>query len=189
VTLEWTPQRQVWIALAISAAALLLCLFLAFRRRRANQSRPSLDDEPILANPLRASGGMPSRRVLVATVLGTGVLGAVLVRGWVGLLTAALVAAVMFRPRLRWLLTFGAPAALALAGLYTVVQQFRYRYFSTFDWPLHFDRVNDIAWLAVILLMADVVVELARGRSPVASGDPPMGTPPASDPVSNTDPF
>jgi hypothetical protein len=79
----------------------------------------------------------------------------------------------MFRPKVRALLTLGAPAALALAGLYTLVQQYRYRYFSTFEWPLHFDRVNDIAWLAVILLVADVVVELVRGRSPVASDLPP----------------
>jgi len=93
------------------------------------------------------------------------------------------VAAVMFRPRLRWLVTFGAPAMLAFAGLYTVVQQYRYRYFSTFEWPLHFDRVDDIAWLAMILLVADVVIELARRRSPIAST-----VPPASGPVSNTDP-
>ena len=34
VTLRWTPQQKVWIALAVSAVALLVCLFLALRRRR-----------------------------------------------------------------------------------------------------------------------------------------------------------
>jgi uncharacterized membrane protein len=45
-----------------------------------------------------------------------------------------------------------------------VLQQFRYRYFSSFDWPTNFERVNQLAWLAVLLLVADVVVEVLRRR-------------------------
>ena len=43
VTLDWTPQRTVWVALAISAAALVACLVLAVvaRRRRRRGSRVS----------------------------------------------------------------------------------------------------------------------------------------------------
>jgi hypothetical protein len=72
------------------------------------------------------------------------------------------VLAVLLRPRLRPLLTLGGPAALALTGLYVVVQQYRFTYFSDFGWPSHFERVNELAWLSIILLAADVLVELLR---------------------------
>ena len=36
-TLTWTPQREVWAALAVSAATLLLCLVLGFLPRRARR--------------------------------------------------------------------------------------------------------------------------------------------------------
>ena len=38
VTLRWTPQRTVWIALGVSALAFLVCLFLALRRRRRERT-------------------------------------------------------------------------------------------------------------------------------------------------------
>ena len=37
VALRWTPQRNVWIALAVSLVGVLLCLFLAIRRPRATR--------------------------------------------------------------------------------------------------------------------------------------------------------
>ena len=90
--------------------------------------------------------------------------------------------AVARRPRIRPALTIGAPAALALVGLYTAVQQYRNKYFPTFEWPKHFDRVNDLAWLAIVLLACDAVVEILRTRArrddpvdpadPAVSGDP-----------------
>jgi len=39
-----------------------------------------------------------------------------------------------------------------------------YGYPSDLDWPTQFDGINDVAWLAVILLLADVVVEAVRRR-------------------------
>jgi hypothetical protein len=194
VTLKWTPQNRIWIALVISAAALLVCVFLVLRRRSrgalsdAPSDAPSdvtwdaqeEDAEPVFANPLVAAGVRPSTRSLVAGPVFAGVVGAVLVRGWVGVVAAVCVLAVLLRPRLRPLLTIGAPAALALCGLYVVVQQYRNTYFSNFDWPSHFERVNELAWLSIILLAADVLVEVLRRAEPEARGDPesqvPYGT-------------
>ncbi len=58
VTLEWTPQRTVWIALAISAAALLLCLVLVivWRKRRTGVDEPALDGPVEFANPFGVTG-------------------------------------------------------------------------------------------------------------------------------------
>jgi cell wall-associated NlpC family hydrolase len=45
VTLRWTPQRNVWIALGISALAVLVCLFLAVRRRGRGDTAVDDDDD------------------------------------------------------------------------------------------------------------------------------------------------
>ena len=63
------------------------------------------------------------------------------------------------------LLALGAPAALGVAALYVIVQQYRHRYAPDFFWLTHFDRVQAIAWLAVILLACDALVEVVRRRA------------------------
>ncbi len=172
ITLKWTPQNRVWISIVISVVVVLLCLFLAFRRRRKHKRDDAraavfgaqFDGEAKPASPLVATGVRASLPALIGGPLLAFAVGASLARLWVGLVTGAVVLAVLLRPRLRFLLTFGAPAALVLAGLYTVVQQYRYAYFSDFDWPTHFARVNDLAWLSIILLAADAMVEYLRRR-------------------------
>ncbi len=80
VTLRWTPQRTVWIALGISALALLACLFLACRRRRRQDPRDQApaddraaeirdaagrdrrDSSPVDRRARRARGGGGRRR-------------------------------------------------------------------------------------------------------------------------------
>jgi len=156
----------VWIALALSVVALILCIVLALRRRRDATVDGEPDDEvPVFANPLIAVGTQPRPVAVVVTALAVGVVGGVVSTWWVWLLAAALVALVSWVPRLRFLLTLGAPLALGAAALYVVVQQYRYDYVADLDWPGRFTSVNNLAWLAVVLLLADVVVELVRRRA------------------------
>ncbi len=167
VTLRWTPQRTVWIALGISVVALLLCLFLSFRRKRGSDRSDDvvpLDDQAAeIESPLVAPGARPRIAVVVLAALGVGVIGAVLASWWVGLVAGALVALVACLPRLRFLITLGAPVALAACALYVVVQQYRHDYPADLDWPGQFYGINNVVWLAVILLLADLVVERVRG--------------------------
>ncbi len=58
VTLRWTPQRNVWIALVISALALLACLVLALRGWRRRRSRRRRERAR-----RRADSGQPARRL------------------------------------------------------------------------------------------------------------------------------
>jgi hypothetical protein len=169
VTLKWTPQRNVWIALAVSAIALVLCLVLALRRRRL-PTPPKDDDEDALAfeSPLVATGTQPGVGRVRVGALAVAVIGAVLSAWWVGLVAGVLVAVVARWPRARLLITLGAPLALGACALYVIVQQHRYGYPSDLDWPPQFTRINEVAWLSVILLLADVVVERVR-RSPAAA--------------------
>jgi len=171
VTLRWTPQRNVWIALGISAVAFVVCLFLALRRRRAPVVVATRDEAPVLASPLIAPGARPRPIVVALGALGIAVAGALLAAWWVGVVAGALVALVLCVPRMRFLIALGAPLMLAVAAGYVVVQQYRYDYVADLDWPGRFEKINNIAWLAVILLLADVVVEFLRRR--VAARDGP----------------
>ena len=108
---------------------------------------------------------------MVGSALAVGVVGAVVASWWVGLVAGALVALVAYRPRLRFLITLGAPAALAACAAYVVVQQYRHDYVPDLDWPPRFYDINNVVWLALILLLADLAVELVRRRAPVVVAD------------------
>jgi arabinofuranan 3-O-arabinosyltransferase len=168
--LRWTPQRVVWIALAVSAATMLVCVVLASRRRRRATDQEAqdaaFDGTVALARPTAAPvPGTSAGRAALGGLL-AGVAGLALSRWWVGLVLAALVVVVLLRPALRAVLTVGACVAVAAVGLYVVVQQYRYRYPYEFFWVEHFDAVTDVAWLAVLLLAADACIELVRARAP-----------------------
>jgi hypothetical protein len=166
VTLTWTPQQKVWIALAVSALALVLCVVLALRRRRAPTPDDGGDEVLAFGSPLVATGDRPGVARILMGALAVVVIGALLSDWWVGLVAGGLVAVVAWWPRARVLITLGAPLALGACALYVIVQQHRYGYPSDLDWPPQFTRINEIAWLAVILLLADVVVERVRRRAP-----------------------
>jgi hypothetical protein len=166
VTLRWTPQTKVWIALVVSAVALVICLVLALGLRRRRSQDDSDDAEaPAFENPLVATGDRPGAGRVVVGAVAVAVIGAIVAAWWVGLVAGALVAVVARWPRARLLITLGAPLALAACALYVIVQQRRYGYPSDLDWPPQFTRINEVAWLAVILLLADVVVERVRPRA------------------------
>jgi len=181
VTLTWTPQRTVWIALAISGVTMLLCtafaLGLLSRRRRAAQA-PSpeatreLDDPPAFRSPLAAAGTRPRNLVVAAAAIGAGLVAAVLIKPLPGLLVGLLVLAALLRPRWRVVLAIGAPLALGIAGLYVLLEQTLNEYPPVFEWPTFFDRVHVLGWLAVALLAADALVEVVRTRRR-RPGEPP----------------
>jgi hypothetical protein len=54
---------------------------------------------------------------------------------------------------------------LAVCALYIVVEQYRYRYPPVFEWPTLFPRARTLAWIAVVLLAADVIVDIVRSRA------------------------
>jgi hypothetical protein len=170
VTLTWTPQRTVWIALAISGVTMLLCTALALgllsRRRRAPaaQQPTELDEPPVLRWPFVAAGTRPRGMVVAATAIAAGLVAGVLIKPLAGLLVGVLVLAALVRPRWRVALAIGAPVALGLAGLYVLVEQTVNKYPPVFEWPTFFDRVHVLGWFAVVLLAADALVETVRTR-------------------------
>ena len=165
VTLEWTPQRTVWIALAISGATLVGCVVLAVVARRRTRRRTrgrDADGTVELAGPTTRFGSDVGVRATVVTSVAVAVVAGAVSRWWVGLVVGALTAAALLRPRLRAILTIGAPLCVALTAAYVIVEQYRYRYPYEFFWVNHFANAVNIAWFAVLLLAADAAVELVR---------------------------
>lgn len=163
IELEWSPQRRVWIGLAISSVAVVACaavVALTWRRRRRGLEA---DGGPRLTSPFSSPGRTP-RWALAVGPLVVGGLAAVVVAPWVSLVVGPLVLLVLLRPGLRWVLSLSPPALLAAAGLYIATKQFGNRFPPVFEWPTLFPRARTLGWLVVVFFAADALVELLRNR-------------------------
>ncbi len=185
VHLTWTPQRVVWIALGVSAAGLAVTVALiavpglpAAVAERLRRRRRRAAGAPIRPRAAWSDVGPETPRLITRQGLLSGPKLSV-TAALVGALISGGLTAIVSRPvtglivgvatfaagRLRWgrvILRGGAIAALVVLIGYAVVEQHRYRYLPTINWPANMSAANDIAWLAVCLLGADVVVGALR---------------------------
>ena len=167
IALRWTPQGLVWWGIGISVLAVLVCVALVLRRRPTPATGPGetsapADEAPELASPLASPGRLPSVGATVAAALGAAVVAGFASRPWIGVVVGLATAAALRWPRARAVLTIGSVVAFGLAAAYVVVQQARHGYPTIASWPSRFEDVADLAWLAVFLLGADVVVQWVR---------------------------
>jgi hypothetical protein len=196
VTLTWAPQQLVWLALAVSAATLLLCLVLGFlpvrwrrwlrarllpRRLRgpAGPDAPERPSDPFDAPSLTLPYSVPSLgeprrgwlRFPRALVLGAAT-------GGVALLVAPPLAAlavgvlVALGLVLRWARAVAVIAGIAfvVAGCLNVVQGQRvHHYLPGSNWDGFFVHAGNLIWIGVVLLVADAVISSfgLRVRKPV----------------------
>jgi arabinofuranan 3-O-arabinosyltransferase len=173
VVLEWTPQRRVWAALGLSLLGVIGCAvvvgFTWWRRRGklAAATAPDADDARTqLAWPLAERLPSVSRRAQVLVPLGVGVLAAVAVTPWAGLVVAALVAFGQRSRVGRLVLLLAPPALVVLIGVYIAWSQRRYDIPPVFEWPTLFPRARTLAWLALLLAVGAVALDLPRSTSP-----------------------
>ena len=181
VELRWTPQRYVNVALAVSAAFVLVCLALAFTGRRDaaawRRSRSRLD-EPHAAWLIwpwerhLGSGNNASRtgrwRIVAALVV-TALAAINLPTGPIWWPMAAPLVGVAFlvaarRRRLEVIPALGAALLVGVAALYVLVQQYRHRYPPDFVWPQHFGAVHALGVLAMCLLIADYALTCRKTK-------------------------
>ena len=92
-------------------------------------------------------------------------LGAIVVTPWVGVVAGAAAWALTAKARLRAIVLVIPSALLLLVGVYIVVQQHHYAYPSVFEWPTLFPHARTPAWIAVLLLATDAVIDIVRRRS------------------------
>ena len=164
IDLTWTPQRLVWVGLAISAAVVLLCLgilWVAWRRRRARGQLDGDEDVDREVHALDLSFTYAGSTPLVVSALLTGVavgIGtAVVSRAWIGAVAGVATVLVTLVPRARIAVEVAIPVVLALSRI--------------LDEP-------ELAWLTIALLVVDLAARWLRGRArsrahpPVVTSEP-----------------
>ena len=210
--LTWTPQREIWAALAVSAATLLLCLVLGFLPLRG----PPLGAGP---SPPPAAGPGGSRATRAAGLpfdAAALALPGAPAEGAAPTGLAAFSSGVAHRRRSpapppslvtppwpgswsrRWSLGLLVPWARAIAsvagiacivaGAINVVQgQNIHHYLSGSNWAASFVNAGNLIWLGVVLLVADAIISASGCGCPSRWAGGPSGRRRASTGVGATD--
>jgi arabinofuranan 3-O-arabinosyltransferase len=167
VHLNWAPQQRIWIALALSAIGVLLCLVLAIRRPRATPlAVHDPQPETITWKTFVRSRGRdePGLWLTLLVAVSAGVVAAAVIGVVAGLVTALVAASATRRRRARWWLALGSPGLLALAAAYIVARQARSKPTAAFEWPAEQSAVHQVGWLAIAFLVVLVVVDALWDR-------------------------
>jgi hypothetical protein len=177
IHLTWVPQRVVWAAIGVSAASLAVATLLAIgpgsgmaRRRRARRGLTlapagSAPEGVSLASVAGLGGSRPRLPWLVGAALVWAVLAGAVSRPVIGLAAGVAVAAgCLWRPG-RLAIRGLAVLSLVGLGLYVLAAQHGHHYLPDINWPADLNRANDLAWVGLTLLGADVVVGLMRARA------------------------
>jgi arabinofuranan 3-O-arabinosyltransferase len=196
VELTWTPQREVWAALAVSGATLLLCLVVGFLPTRARRrlrarlprrlrgpagpdapERPgSPFDAPILAMPYtpppraeRQRGWLRFPRALVIGAA-AGAVAALVVPPRAALAVGAVVVLGLLVPWARAVAGVGAVTCIVAGSINVVQGQNVHHYLPGSNWAGSFVTAGNLVWLGVVLLLADAVISGLglRVRKPLA---------------------
>src|SRR5262249_28942886 len=176
ITLTWTPQRVIWIAIGLSAIALLVSLGVIavawFRRRHALVTNDA-EAGPELASWRSYGGALPSPTVVAVVSVVSGLVMWFLAGFVVGALAALTVLAGLLWPKVRPAVIALAPGSLALAALFIIAKQWRYSLEPSFEWPTFFDKVHVLGWIGVSTLVADLVIREVRARvvAPATTGE------------------
>jgi hypothetical protein len=172
VDLEWVPQRTVQRALAVSIVSVMLCLgIVLFSTKRRRWDPETSGAVPVLASDAWPAVGRPTGddvRVgwfgAIATALVVAVFAGLVVRPVIGVIIGALTLLVLRWPRGRRWFALLAPAFVVLAAVYIAFRQARHHLPPIFEWPTLFVRARTLGWLAVVVLAADVAVEIVTRR-------------------------
>jgi hypothetical protein len=143
VTADWTPQRAVDVALAVSLAGVLGCLALVvLGRRRAIAVPPVAPAEPVVETHPPTPGWR--------TITGVALLAAVVVAPLAAVPGAA---AVLVARRWPWAGRGLPVVAIALSMAAVTVLQVGHGYPASFIWPTQFPWVHEVSLLAVVVML------------------------------------
>jgi len=146
-TASWTPQRRMWIGIAVTMVAILCALIILLRPRL--RRRTFLSTSPVTESVHKTDQQHSTTVVLISQILAAGVLGALVVSPIWGIAIAVLWAILHRYPQFIRSIGF---ALVALALLYLLIQQKRYGFAAGFDWPSHFRRAHRPAMGGLVLI-------------------------------------
>ncbi len=163
IELRWTPQGLVWWGMG-SRCSRSSCASCSRCAAAAALSHPSRRPRPTrrpTSHRRWSPWGRPTIAITVVTAVSAAVVAGVVSRLWSAWSSVRDAAALRW-PHARAVLTVGSVVAFAIAAAYVIVQQSRHGYPTISSWPSRFEDIGDLAWLAVLLLGADVVVQRIR---------------------------
>ncbi|MEI8391577.1 MAG: alpha-(1-_3)-arabinofuranosyltransferase family protein [Actinomycetes bacterium] len=144
---SWTPQRRMWIGIAVTLMAILCSLIVLLRPRL--RRRIFLSTNPVTERAHKTMHDQKQTIVLITMILATGVLGALVISPAWGIAMAVLWAMLHRYPHL--IRSVGV-SLVTLSMLYLLIQQKRYGFAAGFDWPSHFRRVHRPAMGGLVLI-------------------------------------
>ena len=163
IVIEWTPQRTVWIALALSLIGLLVTLGMAFFDPKwlgGRVNRPSARVSHVVPlSPLDRFGAPRSWVRAGLLGLGAAVVGVLAFGLPVGLIAGAFTALVLRYPSAWPALRVVGIGGYGLGGLFVIAKQIRNGYELGFEWPNLFSAAHGLVLVSLALLAVDVVVE------------------------------
>ena len=166
VTMTWTPQRSLMIALGLSVLGVLASVALVVAdRRRLDAGSPTSPPEPGRRSTPNDLVERESRRAALhaAGVLVVAAAVAVEPRWGVAALAPAAVVVVTRRPRLAAL---AAAAGVAFLGALVAWREYDQRFFLDASWPGHFEDLHRAGVFVVMLLLAGTLAHDRTDRGP-----------------------
>ena len=173
VSLRWTPQQRVNVALILSALSILGCIVLILattRRRWAGEADQSTDGmavalaEPELALPVESDRGRVASEAALGIAFAMGIVGGVIASPLVGLVVFAASGLVLRFPKTRVLLGLAAAGCLLGLGVYVTIRQSVFHFPVNGGWPAAFSNTRGLVWTAVLFLAADATIEIIMRR-------------------------
>ena len=188
ITIDFAPQRLVWIAIWASLVGVAVCLALVLIPRRLLERTPirRLSGAPLDATvgtvdvvgigPLSSDGSAVPIARTTAVAAAVGVATFLFMGPAVAIAAAAVTALALALRRGQVLLRVASLGALGLAAAFIVVRQARSGLMVDFEWMNVFEATHAPALFATALLAVDPLVELVR-RSRGIGADTDDGRP------------
>lgn len=165
ISLRFTPQRRVDLALWGSLLAALGCLgvVLVGARRATATGAPPPSDAPIewAGSTVAPALSLP---ITAAAATSAAVVALLLVGPVVGALTGVLTVVTARDVLPRRFTAWTSPAAMAASAAYVVTSVLRHDISPGLEWPSELHRAHPVAWFAVLALGVDALVIALRGR-------------------------
>ena len=139
VQLDWTPQRIVWIALVLSAIALIVVVLLGWRPKRRH-----IEPEEVVVG-FDGRQATSSLAWPVAAAIAFAAFGGV----FVGFATLVLGIVATRLPRSRAALAWLAPGLMGFIAVFAYAKTTRYHLPTDLEWPGAFGPAHQLGWFAV----------------------------------------